>query len=90
MAEEDDDQIEALNQALVRTQAMYFALESLCLSIVNALPNKPDVLVRFQAHRDRLEVGTLFDAQTPDDVFHETVQAHANIAGLLSPSRKQS
>ena len=82
---ENDDQIEALNQAVVRTQAMYFALESLCLAITGALPNKPDVLARFLAHAESLDVRVLFDGEVPDDAQQEIALAHSKIAGLLRP-----
>lgn len=74
---------------ILRLQAKYFALETLCIALVNSATNKADVLSRFRAHKMALEGKVLHDAEAHDDVLHEILQAHEAIEGLITTSRSQ-
>ena len=68
-------------------QAMYFALESLCLAIVKSMPNAATVIENYQSKASGLDVTLLYDGETPDAVVHEIELAHARISSLLSSLR---
>lgn len=77
-----------VDDEILRVQAMYFALESLCMAIVKSLPNADEAIARFQENANGLNVKLLYDGELTDEVFHEFEQAHEKISSLLSSLRK--
>ena len=81
---------EEIDYDILKLNAKYFALESLCLAIVKSLPNASEVKAKFQENANELNVNLLYDGELTDEVFHEFELAHKKIAELLHLLNKPS
>jgi len=83
---DDSKEIDGIHETILKTQAMYFALESLCVALVNTSHDRATVIKRFVALKESLTTSTLFDGEIDDAIFHEFDMAHERILDLLSTS----
>lgn len=85
--EERDAEIESIHATLLRTQAMCFSLEGLCVALASLVADRSALMEQFEKHAELLDVKLLFGSNTPDVVVHEFAQARARTAGLISVKR---
>ena len=81
------EELESLHVTLLKTQAICFALESLCLALFQVSTDKDAIIDRYQYQKLDLEDSLLHSTDTPDVVFREFENAHANIAARLHTLR---
>lgn len=81
------EEIESIHETLLKTQAMCFAIESLCLALYKTRPDMALVEAAFHAHKNDLEDSLLYSASEHDEVFPAFAQAHANVAKKLETLR---
>jgi hypothetical protein len=81
------DELESLHKTVLRTQAMYVALESLCLALFSHAPDRDAVLQRYKDQQESLATKMLFDGQLTDDPLSEIQDAHARLLALIANIR---
>ena len=86
------EELASIHETLLKTQALCFAIEGLCLALVQTHPNKALVEAEFLSHAANLEDSLLFgkagcDEYVRNEVLLEFEKAHASIATRLKTIR---
>jgi hypothetical protein len=77
------EETQEIHQTILKTQAMLFALESLCLAVFELSENKDEILERFQFHKNALTDRFLHSSEHTDKVFEYFDAAHVGILKVL-------